>query len=149
MKMRVLLNIIMKTQMCIMHQQGSMVKLRFFLGRFRRGFPRLLQMNFWCSDSIKLSQMHSLVAFYFLECLSFGFGTWIQEFVKKSDTPLHVKYLQTMVECLCMLGKVAAAGAIIWCVALLNILLFLFDLVFEIEIHCCSIHLSCCVFAAI
>ncbi|PKI74567.1 hypothetical protein CRG98_004894 [Punica granatum] len=30
-----------------------------------------------------------------------------------SDAPLHVKYLQTMVECLCMLGKVAAAGAII------------------------------------
>lgn len=35
------------------------------------------------------------------------------EAVKKSDAPLHVKYLQTMVECLCMLGKVAAAGAII------------------------------------
>lgn len=25
-----------------------------------------------------------------------------------------MKYLQTMVECLCILGKVAAAGAIIW-----------------------------------
>ncbi|KAE7997019.1 hypothetical protein FH972_001691 [Carpinus fangiana] len=35
------------------------------------------------------------------------------EAMKKSDAPLHVKYLQTMVECLCMLGKVAAAGAII------------------------------------
>ncbi|KAH8497340.1 hypothetical protein H0E87_019858 [Populus deltoides] len=35
------------------------------------------------------------------------------ETIKKSDAPLHVKYLQTMVECLCMLGKVAAAGAII------------------------------------
>ncbi|KAI3974789.1 hypothetical protein MKX01_028049 [Papaver californicum] len=35
------------------------------------------------------------------------------EAVKKSDAPLHVKYLQTMVECLCMLGKVVAAGAII------------------------------------
>ncbi|KAK4260424.1 hypothetical protein QN277_003541 [Acacia crassicarpa] len=35
------------------------------------------------------------------------------EFIRKSDTPLHVKYLQTMVECLCKLGKVAAAGAII------------------------------------
>lgn len=34
--------------------------------------------------------------------------------MKKSDAPLHVKYLQTMVECLCILGKVAAAGAIIW-----------------------------------
>ncbi|KAJ6690484.1 hypothetical protein OIU85_006720 [Salix viminalis] len=34
------------------------------------------------------------------------------ETIKKSDAPLHVKYLQTMVECLCMLGKVAAAGAI-------------------------------------
>lgn len=34
--------------------------------------------------------------------------------MKKSDAPLHVKYLQTMVECLFMLGKVAAAGAIIW-----------------------------------
>ncbi|KAG6665606.1 hypothetical protein CIPAW_02G172100 [Carya illinoinensis] len=36
------------------------------------------------------------------------------ETIKKSDAPLHVRYLQTMVECLCMLGKVAAAGAIIW-----------------------------------
>ncbi|XP_050203746.1 exocyst complex component SEC8 isoform X2 [Mercurialis annua] len=35
------------------------------------------------------------------------------EGLKKSDAPLHVKYLQTLVECLCMLGKVAAAGAII------------------------------------
>ncbi|PIA37215.1 hypothetical protein AQUCO_03000065v1 [Aquilegia coerulea] len=35
------------------------------------------------------------------------------EVMKKSDAPLHVKYLQTMVECLCMLGKVAAAGAMI------------------------------------
>jgi exocyst complex component 4 len=36
-----------------------------------------------------------------------------QEAVRKSDDPLHVKYLQTLVQCLCMLGKVAAAGAII------------------------------------
>ncbi|XP_031492110.1 exocyst complex component SEC8 isoform X2 [Nymphaea colorata] len=35
------------------------------------------------------------------------------ESIKKSDSPLHVKYLHTMVECLCMLGKVAAAGAIL------------------------------------
>ncbi|KAK6136197.1 hypothetical protein DH2020_030088 [Rehmannia glutinosa] len=35
------------------------------------------------------------------------------EAMRKSDAPLQVKYLQTMVECLCMLGKVAAAGAII------------------------------------
>ncbi|KAG5574754.1 hypothetical protein H5410_054888 [Solanum commersonii] len=35
------------------------------------------------------------------------------EAIRKTDAPLHVKYLQTMVECLCMLGKVAAAGAII------------------------------------
>lgn len=35
------------------------------------------------------------------------------EAVRKSDAPLHVKYLQTMVECMCKLGKVAAAGAII------------------------------------
>ncbi|GMH27732.1 hypothetical protein Nepgr_029575 [Nepenthes gracilis] len=35
------------------------------------------------------------------------------EAVKKSDAPLHVKYFQTMVECLCKLGKIAAAGAII------------------------------------
>ncbi|KAK9168623.1 hypothetical protein Syun_000763 [Stephania yunnanensis] len=35
------------------------------------------------------------------------------EAVTKSDAPLHAKYIQTMVECLCMLGKVAAAGAII------------------------------------
>lgn len=33
--------------------------------------------------------------------------------MKKSDSPLHMKYLQTMVECLFRLGKVAAAGAII------------------------------------
>ncbi|XP_058732525.1 exocyst complex component SEC8-like [Vicia villosa] len=35
------------------------------------------------------------------------------EIIRKSDAPLHVKYLQTMVECLCMLGKVSAAGAMI------------------------------------
>lgn len=35
------------------------------------------------------------------------------ETMRKSESPPHVKYLQTMVECLCMLGKVAAAGAII------------------------------------
>ncbi|CAJ1976727.1 unnamed protein product [Sphenostylis stenocarpa] len=35
------------------------------------------------------------------------------ETITKSDAPLHVKYLQTMVECLCILGKVAAAGAVI------------------------------------
>ncbi|CAH2054211.1 unnamed protein product [Thlaspi arvense] len=35
------------------------------------------------------------------------------EAIRKSDDPLHVKYLQTLVQCLCMLGKVAAAGAII------------------------------------
>jgi hypothetical protein len=40
----------------------------------------------------------------------------MQEIIQKSDAPLHVKYLQTMVECLCMLGKVAAAGAILWLV---------------------------------
>ncbi|KAK7279611.1 hypothetical protein RJT34_24666 [Clitoria ternatea] len=35
------------------------------------------------------------------------------ETMRKSDAPLHVKYLQTLVECLCMLDKIAAAGAII------------------------------------
>ncbi|CAL0321290.1 unnamed protein product [Lupinus luteus] len=35
------------------------------------------------------------------------------ETIRKSDAPLHVVYLQTMVECVCMLGKVAAAGAMI------------------------------------
>ncbi|XP_042035948.1 exocyst complex component SEC8-like [Salvia splendens] len=35
------------------------------------------------------------------------------EAMRKSDAPVHVKYLQTMVECLSMLGKVSAAGAII------------------------------------
>ncbi|KAK8579690.1 hypothetical protein V6N12_070001 [Hibiscus sabdariffa] len=35
------------------------------------------------------------------------------ETIKKSDAPFHVKYLQTMVECLCLLNKVAAAGAVI------------------------------------
>jgi len=47
---------------------------------------------------------------------SAGFYICMQEIIKKSDAPLHVKYLQTMVECLCMLGKVAAAGAILWLV---------------------------------
>ncbi|XP_062195955.1 exocyst complex component SEC8-like isoform X3 [Phragmites australis] len=31
----------------------------------------------------------------------------------KADTPLNVKYLRTLVQCLSMLGKVAAAGAVI------------------------------------
>lgn len=35
------------------------------------------------------------------------------ESVRKNNAPLSVKYLQTLVECLCKLGKVAAAGAII------------------------------------
>ena len=32
----------------------------------------------------------------------------------KTDTPLNVKYLRTLVQCLSMLRKVAAAGAVIW-----------------------------------
>jgi exocyst complex component 4 len=31
----------------------------------------------------------------------------------KNEAPLHVKYLETLVECLAMLGKIAAAGAIL------------------------------------
>ncbi|KAF3434014.1 hypothetical protein FNV43_RR25117 [Rhamnella rubrinervis] len=45
--------------------------------------------------------------------LSYSTPDEFLETIKKSDAPLHVKYLQTMVECLCMLGKVAAAGAMI------------------------------------
>lgn len=45
--------------------------------------------------------------------LSYATPDEFLESMKKSDAPLHVKYLQTMVECLCMLGKVAAAGAMI------------------------------------
>ncbi|KAI3688988.1 hypothetical protein L2E82_46934 [Cichorium intybus] len=40
-------------------------------------------------------------------------NTPCKETMRKIESPLHVKYLQTMAECLCMLGKVAAAGAII------------------------------------
>ncbi|RVW97664.1 Exocyst complex component SEC8 [Vitis vinifera] len=47
--------------------------------------------------------------------LSYATPDEFLESMKKSDAPLHVKYLQTMVECLCMLGKVAAAGAMICC----------------------------------
>jgi hypothetical protein len=32
----------------------------------------------------------------------------------KTDAPLNVKYLRTLVQCLSMLQKVAAAGAVIW-----------------------------------
>lgn len=35
------------------------------------------------------------------------------DLMSKNEAPLHVKFLQTMVECLALLGKVAAAGAII------------------------------------
>lgn len=38
-----------------------------------------------------------------------------------------MKYLQTMVECLCMLGKVAAAGAIIWFVVWLTYFFILLE----------------------
>ena len=58
----------------------------------------------------------------------------MQETIRKSDAPLYVKYLQTMVECLCMLGKVSAAGAIIWLVILIIFILFnktLFPYLFE------------------
>lgn len=50
-----------------------------------------------------------------------GLPSWLAEstpnefidLMTKSKAPLHIKYLQTMVECLGLLGKVAAAGAII------------------------------------
>ncbi|GFZ11226.1 subunit of exocyst complex 8 [Actinidia rufa] len=45
--------------------------------------------------------------------LSYSTPDEFVEAMRKSDAPLHVKYSQTMVECLCILGKVAAAGAII------------------------------------
>lgn len=45
--------------------------------------------------------------------LSYSTPNEFVEAMEKSDAPIHVKYLQTMVECLSMLGKVAAAGAII------------------------------------
>lgn len=32
----------------------------------------------------------------------------------KADASLSAKYLRTLVQCLSMLGKVAAAGAVIW-----------------------------------
>ncbi|KAH7315645.1 hypothetical protein KP509_21G058500 [Ceratopteris richardii] len=35
------------------------------------------------------------------------------EMISKSESPIHVKYLQTMVECLASLGKLAAAGAML------------------------------------
>lgn len=53
--------------------------------------------------------------------ISLQIPTWLSagtpdefiESVRKNDAPLSIKYLQTLVECLYMLGKVAAAGAII------------------------------------
>lgn len=45
--------------------------------------------------------------------LSYSTPDEFVEAMRKSDAPLNVKYSQTMVECLCMLGKVAAAGAMI------------------------------------
>ncbi|XP_038971816.1 exocyst complex component SEC8 [Phoenix dactylifera] len=45
--------------------------------------------------------------------LSYATPDEFLESMKKSNAPTHVKYLHTLVECLCMLGKVAAAGAII------------------------------------
>ncbi|GJN03279.1 hypothetical protein PR202_ga20707 [Eleusine coracana subsp. coracana] len=36
------------------------------------------------------------------------------ESMTKADAPVNVKYLRTLVQCLSMLGKVAAAGAVIW-----------------------------------
>ncbi|VAI75148.1 unnamed protein product [Triticum turgidum subsp. durum] len=36
------------------------------------------------------------------------------ESMRKADAPLNVKYLRTLVQCLSMLQKVAAAGAVIW-----------------------------------
>ncbi|KAJ0979864.1 hypothetical protein J5N97_015338 [Dioscorea zingiberensis] len=56
-----------------------------------------------------------------IESVSYQIPAWLTyatpdeflETMKKSDASLNMKYLQTLVECLCMLGKVAAAGAII------------------------------------
>jgi hypothetical protein len=38
---------------------------------------------------------------------------FVQEMILKSEAPSGVKYLQTMVECLALLGKIAAAGSVI------------------------------------
>lgn len=40
-------------------------------------------------------------------------STFVQESILKSDAPPGVKYLQTMVECLALLGKIPAGGSII------------------------------------
>ncbi|PKA56682.1 putative exocyst complex component 4 [Apostasia shenzhenica] len=45
--------------------------------------------------------------------LSFATPDEFIESVRKIEASVNVKYLQMLVECLCMLGKVAAAGAII------------------------------------
>lgn len=69
--------------------------------------------------------------------------------MKKSDAPLHVKYLQTLVECLCMLGKVAAAGAIVWYV-LVNIHFgYCLSLILNDSFHECKVVadnlFNCCI----
>jgi exocyst complex component 4 len=43
----------------------------------------------------------------------------------KADAPINVKYLSMLVQCLSMLGKVAAAGAVIWYLLSPNLLYFL------------------------
>ncbi|CAL5343330.1 unnamed protein product [Camellia sinensis] len=55
------------------------------------------------------------------------------EAMRKSDAPLHVKYLQTMVECLCMLGKVSAAGVIIWKCILQHCFEFIDDVILSCQ----------------
>ncbi|PWZ13689.1 Exocyst complex component SEC8 [Zea mays] len=46
--------------------------------------------------------------------LSYATPDEFLESMIKADAPLNVKYLRTLVQCLSMLGKVAAAGAVIW-----------------------------------
>ena len=48
--------------------------------------------------------------------------------MKKNSASINVKYLQTLVECLSMLGKVAAAGAIIW---------YILDLIYCVDSFTC------------
>ena len=88
------------------------VMQEYFLDKFQCGYQILLLMNLSYASILTVKLLLNL-NWFFMPIRSIAWYL-MQEAMRKSDAPVHVKYLQTLVECLSMLGKVSAAGAIIW-----------------------------------
>ncbi|MCO5586381.1 hypothetical protein L7F22_040321 [Adiantum nelumboides] len=73
------------------------------------------------SDGIIVNGIEERIETKDIRLVKSGLPNWLTEstpnefieMITKSESSIHVKYLQTMVECLALLGKVAAAGAML------------------------------------